>query len=159
MKISFFCFTVILFLTTRCHSTQKNATPITENQIRNKFTFSQVQSFFNYTWSISSPAFFHKDQKTYKLQTQKTDKRPAFGHFVTFKKDGTFSGYYTAPCGNDCFTSIDGHYKINDFSNLEIFVKNAEQKGYCNNPIHFSNKKRGTFKLTKQSDHILLERI
>lgn len=107
------------------------------------------------TWQVNGPAFFYPNTETYTL----SPKGFEFGHFVEFKKDNTFKGYYRAPCGNDCFTQINGTYILKD-DTIDFFVLSAKQTGFCSNPTSFSNKKIGTFKITeKTKDTLLLKRI
>lgn len=103
------------------------------------------------TWQINGPAFFYPNTETYTLNS----KGDSFGYFVEFNEDETFQGYYRAPCGNDCFTQINGTYTIKD-DMVEIFVISAKQTGFCSESTSFSNKKIGTFKITKKTKNILL---
>lgn len=106
-------------------------------------------------WQTDAPAFFHLGIDNYKLSLVNHH----FGHFVEFKKDKTFETYYSAACGNDCFTKTNGTYTIKD-DTIEIFVISAQQTGFCSNPISFNNKKIGTFKIIKKDkDNLLLKRI
>ncbi|MBL4651197.1 MAG: hypothetical protein JKY03_15815 [Aureispira sp.] len=106
-------------------------------------------------WQVNGPAFFYPNTESYTLNS----KGFGFGHFVEFKEDKTFESYYHASCGNDCFSQTNGTYTIKD-DIVEIFVVSAKQTGFCSNPIRFSNKKMGTFKITKKTkDNFLLKRI
>jgi hypothetical protein len=106
------------------------------------------------TWQINTPAFFDSNRETYTLKLNY-----GFGHFVEFKQDNTFKGYYRASCGNDCFTQTEGSYTLNN-DILEIFVASAEQTGFCLNPISFKNKKIGSFKIiNKTKDNFSLKKI
>jgi hypothetical protein len=106
-------------------------------------------------WHVNAPAFIHLNTENYTLNS----KTFGFGHFIEFKEDKTFETYYHASCGNDCFSQTNGTYTIKG-DMVEIFVASAMQTGFCTNPISFSNKKIGTFKITKKTEDIfLLKRI
>jgi hypothetical protein len=107
-------------------------------------------------WQVKGPAFFDAGRESYTLTLSPHFN---FGHFIEFKEDNTFKAYYNASCGNDCFTKSNGTYIIKD-DTVEIFVLSAQQTGFCSNPVSFSNKKIGTFKIIqKPKDTLLLKKI
>lgn len=112
-----------------------------------------VLSSFNLVnkWYINAPAFFYLNTESYTINSKKF----GFGHFVEFKKDGTFKAYYHASCGNDCFAASKGTYTIKN-NILEIFVISAKQTGFCLDPISYENKKIGSFKIIRKTNDIFL---
>ena len=63
--------------------------------------------------------------------TADATKIERFGDFIEFKEDQTFSCYYTAPCGNDCFTSTAGVYKIVGANQIALTLHHLQQEGMC----------------------------
>lgn len=58
-------------------------------------------------------------------------KMERFGNFIVFNADQTFESYYTAPCGNDCFTSTAGVYTIPKDNQMTLTLHRLEQNGMC----------------------------
>lgn len=113
-------------------------------------------------WKINGAAFIHEDIKSYTLTPPSSKEKgfPDFGHFVEFSNDGTFRGYYSAQCGNDCFTSVDGKYTMENENSIKIFITKAANHGYCNDTLLIENKEMGRFEITAQNDKsYLLKRI
>lgn len=54
-----------------------------------------------------------------------------FGNFIVFNADQTFESYYTAPCGNDCFTSTAGVYTVTKDNQMTLTLYRLEQNGMC----------------------------
>ncbi|WP_410878359.1 hypothetical protein [Myroides sp. DW712] len=54
-----------------------------------------------------------------------------FGNFIVFNADQTFESYYTAPCGNDCFTTTAGIYTIKDENQIALTLYRLNQEGMC----------------------------
>ncbi|WP_353159740.1 hypothetical protein [Myroides odoratus] len=63
--------------------------------------------------------------------TVEATKMERFGNFIEFKEDQTFSCYYTAPCGNDCFTSTAGVYTIIGKNQIVLTLQRLQQDGMC----------------------------
>ncbi|BDS11028.1 hypothetical protein [Aureispira anguillae] len=158
MKSLFFLILTTTSLLVSCHSPQPTATKTVstaESTSNTKLTAADF-SLLNTRWRVNRPIFFEKDQSTYELKSVDQSQKHAFGHFVTFKEDGSFQGYYSAPCGNDCFTTIKGTYTLNNKTEINIFIESATQSGFCTNPVQFKNHKRGTFTISLQADNNFL---
>ena len=117
-------------------------------------------------WRIDGNAFLSINKESYHLETLSPKDDFHFGHFVEFEKDGSFTGYYTAPCGMDCFTTIHGTYTFDKQETVSIRVQQVEQTGYCSDSqdLSFKNKNKhmGDFKIisskTKKIQKLTLER-
>lgn len=53
-----------------------------------------------------------------------------WGYFISFT-DTAFTTSYSAPCGNDCFTSISGSYKYVGLNKIEVYVSYIRRNGFC----------------------------
>lgn len=114
--------------------------------------------FLGISWKINSPAFIDETAASYTLTppAEEKEKFPNFGHFVQFNEDGTFRGYYSAMCGNDCFTSVDGNYTLTTDNQVKIFIKKALNSGFCNDTLLIEKKDMGKFEIITQKDKSLL---
>lgn len=113
-------------------------------------------------WGINK-LITEAETKEYNLFETEAD-RFHYGNNIVFKEDGTFESYYTAPCGNDCFTNTSGTYKIINATHLTLFLKKISKSGMCEGDaepnkslgvysIHYDDN--GTIRLVKSSSLIL----
>ena len=60
-------------------------------------------------------------------------ERESFGYATEFKKNdkNQYISYYFAPCGNDCFSSITGTFKLIAPSYVRLNALKFEQRGDC----------------------------
>lgn len=64
------------------------------------------------TYKSSYNVFAEEDRDKYILERfENLEGGFSWGNFISFTEK-TFHTYYNAPCGNDCFTSVDGSYKF-----------------------------------------------
>ena len=54
-----------------------------------------------------------------------------YGNNLELKADGTFVSYYTAPCGNDCFTTTTGKYERVNKTHIQFFLEKITRDGEC----------------------------
>ncbi len=64
-------------------------------------------------------------------QAANATKMERFGDFIVFNADQTFESYYTAPCGNDCFTTTAGIYTITKNNQIALTLHRLNQEGMC----------------------------
>jgi hypothetical protein len=84
-------------------------------------------------WHSSIPLFEEQHISSYtfnKFQTN-ADRAIYWGYFVTFSADGTFKTNYSAPCGLDCFTSVEGNYKWIDEQHIALSVQKITRSDLC----------------------------
>lgn len=80
-------------------------------------------------WGINS-LLINADTQEYILYTTDPD-RFHFGNNLKINADGTFVSFYTAPCGNDCFTTSTGKYEqIND-THIQFLLEKITHHGDC----------------------------
>lgn len=62
----------------------------------------------------------------------KKDKYYAmYGTRIIFNNENSFNCNYSAKCGNDCFSSSFGTYKMTDTQHIDLYVKAFSQVGDC----------------------------
>lgn len=82
-------------------------------------------------------------------------KMERFGNFIEFKEDLTFSCYYAAPCGNDCFTSTTGVYAIVGKNQMALTLNRLQQEGMCTQSRE-ETVKLGVYDIIKEKDILRL---
>lgn len=90
-------------------------------------------------------------------KTEEATKMERYGSFVVFSEDYTFQSYYTAPCGNDCFTTTDGTYEYLDKNTVKLTLHRVHQSGMCQDT---QNKKvvLGVFEIVQNKECTRLEK-
>ena len=92
----------------------------------------KIENFLSSTkWQSAGHAFADKNAAIYTFSEIK-ESDWNWGCFVNFGED-TFSGYYAAPCGNDCFVSTYGTYKFLSEKEIFVDVKTITRSGFCEN--------------------------
>lgn len=75
-----------------------------------------------------------------------------YGNSIIFNPDGTFSSAYSAPCGNDCFTSSTGVYKWVNDTYVKLVVNTITVDGDCPNEKRRPEKDLGLFRVVQMED-------
>jgi heat shock protein HslJ len=73
------------------------------------------------TWAIDKLLGLDENVQQYTLTPVNNDFL-RFGNFVTFTCTDSFRSYYSAECGNDCFTDVFGKYRIENETTLVLAV-------------------------------------
>lgn len=90
---------------------------------------SKINSLYG-NWRISQ-LISNSETKEYILKTQSLDRFENYGNNIAFNEDQTFLSSYSAECGNDCFTTTKGKYKIIDENYICFYLENIEKSGEC----------------------------
>lgn len=110
------------------------------------------------SWGINE-LITDESTKEYNLFPQNPEKFN-YGNNITLKADQTFVSSYSAPCGNDCFTTTTGKYKIIDDNYICFFLDEITRHGECfggTKPnedfglYYFYKTENGLFNLLKSS--------
>ncbi len=121
-----------------------------------------AQSFENCIWQINN-VFGYNGESLEEYQLSKVEKQDerlnfVYGNLISFIRN-SFSSYYTAPCGNDCFPSSYGSYKLINNNLIEITQLVFEQSGDCET-IHMKMKTTTLFQIVRKSkSNIILKKI
>lgn len=85
-----------------------------------------------------------------------------YGNHISIKADQTFECFYTAFCGNDCFTKTKGKYKIIDKNYICFYLEEITKTGDCSENsesnidlgLYFYYKKDKIFYLVKSNGNL-----
>jgi hypothetical protein len=112
-------------------------------------------------WGINE-LIVEESTKEYNLFPQ-ISERLNYGNNIIFKADQTFVSSYSAPCGNDCFTTSTGKYKIIDDNYICFFLDEITRHGECSGVTkpnkdfglyYFYKTENGLFNLIKSSGNV-----
>jgi hypothetical protein len=95
------------------------------------------------------------ETKEYILTPQSPNSFENYGNNIIFNQDQTFRSSYSAPCGNDCFTSTEGKYKIIDENYMCFYLDEITQSGECSGNSK-PNEDLGLFYYYKYENGFLL---
>lgn len=97
-------FILMLLLVVSCHS-QETDNYKGFNQEKHNPEITELQGSWGISFLITSVNI--KENKLY----PKRKDEPHYGNSISLNADQTFISSYSAPCGNDCFTTSTGKYK------------------------------------------------
>lgn len=81
-------------------------------------------------WRISA-LIVNSETKEYLLTPQSQNIYENYGNNISINADQTFTSGYSADCGNDCFTTTKGKYKIIDENYICFYLDEIIQSGEC----------------------------
>jgi hypothetical protein len=112
----------------------------------------------NTHWKVSGGCFEDAATKSYDLYSYNKDSAQFnWGHFISFTQN-TFSTNYSAPCGNDCFTSVTGTYEVFGRNRVKIFVENISRSGFCSQKSETPNESFGFYTIIETPTGLRLEK-
>ncbi|BCY28521.1 hypothetical protein [Flavobacterium okayamense] len=120
------------------------------------------QSLENSIWQIND-VFGNNGEYLDEYQLTKVEKQDerisfVYGNSITFYQT-SFSSNYSAPCGNDCFPSSSGNYKIISNNQIETTQFTFDQSGDCET-IHKKMKIKTLYQIVQKSkSNIILKKI
>lgn len=116
--------TLLFVLTNSCAQKQTNYDGF-EKIIHN----SQI-TILSGKWRINE-LIANSEVKEYLLSPQSTNRDENYGNNISINSDQTFISSYSAECGNDCFTTTKGKYKIIDENYICFYLEEIIQSGEC----------------------------
>jgi hypothetical protein len=105
-------------------------------------------------WTISQ-LIVGKDADEYTLTSQTKERTFQYGNHISLQPDGTFVCGYSAPCGNDCFTTSVGKYKLINTDYICLFLEKSTQNGDCHSNSD-PNEDLGLFRIYRNERGIVL---
>ena len=110
----------------------------------------------NTSWQTNVSCFEQQTTDQYELYTydRQLDVQ-LWGYFIHFT-DSTFSTSYSAPCGNDCFTSVNGSYEYVKGNQIKVFVLDIHRNGFCSAKSEEVNRSYGVFTISKTKEGLRL---
>ena len=89
-----------------------------------------------------------------------TTRRYSYGFHIHFVDSTNYVNYYTAPCGNDCFTSIYGKYKLLTDSTVSLTRDSITYRGECRmQPTEYPNTKTEYVMSSKEDGGFTLKKV
>jgi len=89
---------------------------------------------------------------------EKADSQYLYGFYTRFDSNGTFLSYYSAECGNDCFTSCYGRYYFADSDKIHLQLDSVTHSGECRSATDFPNEDLGDFRISTATNRLLLHK-
>ena len=105
-------------------------------------------------WSINQ-LIIGKGADEYTLTSQTKERTFQYGNHISIQPDGTFVCGYSAPCGNDCFTTSVGKYKLINTDYICLFLEKITQHGDCHSNSD-PNEDLGLFRIYRNEKGIVL---
>lgn len=96
--------------------------------------------------------------ETNEYKLTKSDDLHIYGNSIGLDSNNRFVSSYSAWCGNDCFTTNQGGYKIIDETHINFYLEQVNIDGDCENKLIHPNIDIGTFFIVKDSSSIRLIR-
>lgn len=94
-----------------------------------------------------------------KFIQKRTQRKYFYGNLTTFNSDGTFTCFYTAPCGNDCFPASFGRYKAIDDSHIVLQLDSISQRGYCGDINKRVDINLGIYRVVSTDSTFIIQRV
>ncbi|MDI1317790.1 hypothetical protein [Flavobacterium sp.] len=137
-------------------SLSANCQKETHNNFYSGFDLAKNNSLANLhrSWLINVLITDSEFNNEYLLIKPKAGER-LYGNSLTLNPNGTFRSAYSAECGNDCFTTTSGKYKIISENYICFYLEKIDQEGDCNGHKE-PNKDLGIFYIHKGENEIRL---
>ena len=101
------------------------------------------------SWKADGTPFETSDREMYQFTTyDPLVFEGRYGYFIDFDTT-TFSTHYSAPCGNDCFTSLQGEYKFVGAFTISVQVNSINRYGFCGKESEKPNRHAGNYLLER----------
>ena len=73
----------------------------------------------------------------------------SYGKYLQLSTDGNFESWYSAPCGNDCFTRSYGTYKKISEEYISFHIQKVERSGWCSDAGEVEKNETNTYYVYK----------
>lgn len=108
-------------------------------------------------WKVNTSPFEYEAKADYVL-TKKSDEVFDWGYSISFT-ESTFHSSYSAPCGNDCFTSVSGSYTYVQANTIEVTVERINRSGFCSEKSEENLKRTSRYEVNLDRDQITLSSL
>lgn len=96
--------------------------------------------------------------KEYVLYPQRPESNGySYGNNISLNSNGTFVSGYSAPCGNDCFTTSTGQYKMLSEDYIAFYLDKVTRSGDCSGNSTPSLD-LGVYRIYREANKILLRK-
>ena len=152
---------LLFFILTHAYSQKQNNYNGFEAIIHN----SQITNLPG-KWRINH-LITNSETKEFTLTPQSSDKFDNYGNNISLNSDQTFISAYSADCGNDCFTTTFGKYKIIDENYICFYLEKIQHHGDCKGNsepnkdlgIYYFYKNNNGFNLIKSSGNLERDKL
>ena len=122
--------------------------------ILSSFTFVNSNTLKNQTFRVNGNAFETIGRNSYILSFFKEKEGTySYGNFIEFT-GSIFHSYYRAPCGNDCFTDVQGRYTFLTDSTIKVFVTSITKSGMCRMEKDYTKGDFGIYTISNDNNTI-----
>jgi hypothetical protein len=158
MKSSHYIFCLIIVLICCNNTAYRKILPkidTTETIIDSNHVYLDVLK--NTAWISDGIVGLDRARNKYKLVRAPKKMGKWAGNMTSFGDNDQFTSFYSAFCGNDCFTATYGHYQLMASSRLELLVDSITYRGECKkSTLRFSYPMKQSFQLEIQRDTLHL---
>lgn len=109
-------------------------------------------------WRINDLLCLNEKMEKYTLAMIDTTERYSYGNLIRFSDSTNFVSYYTAWCGNDCFTTVFGKYKLLSEDEVAFSVDSVTYRGDCYAPTEYRKAKDLRFVINRTDSAFYLEK-
>ena len=92
------------------------------------------------------------NKEDFYILTKPENPKWSYGDHLQLSTDGNFKSWYSAPCGNDCFTTFYGTYKKISEEYISFHIQKVEYWGYCGDQGEVKKNKTNTYYVYKKSE-------
>lgn len=126
-----------------------------------RITHNSQITALNGKWRIST-LIANSETKEYLLISQSPNRYENYGNNISINPDQTFISSYSAECGNDCFTTTKGKYKIIDENYICFYLEEIIKRGECSGNsipnkdlgVYYYYKTENGFRLVRSSGNL-----
>ena len=112
----------------------------------------KVNNYLNGSeWRTKQLLCLEETVELYEFTMIDTTLKYNYGNFVKFTDSTNFVSFYTAPCGNDCFTSVYGKYHFTAKTEMCFNVDSVTYNGECYQPTKYRERNEIVFIITKNT--------
>ena len=107
-----------------------------------------AQEFIGAQWKINNILGADINKEDFYILTPEW----SYGNHLQLSTDGNFESWYSAPCGNDCFTRSYGTYKKISEEYISFHIQKVERWGWCRDEWEVEKNETNTYYVYKKSE-------
>ncbi len=109
-------------------------------------------------WAVFHLFCLSDDVESYNLKRVTPERGFSYGNWLSFVDSTNFMSGYSAPCGNDCFTTVYGKYKLIEDEKIVVSVDSVTYDGDCAAPTEYREKKKTIFNIKQDGDTLIFSK-
>ena len=111
-----------------------------------------AQDLIGAKWEINNILGDNVNEEDFYILTKPENPDWSYGDHLQLSTDGNFKSWYSAPCGNDCFTTSYGTYKKISEEYISFHIQKVEHWGDCRDEGEVKKNKTNTYYVYKKSE-------